>query len=454
MLARHTCLAVALLTQAEARAPEPLGVLALAVPPGPGPKLIDVASELRRAIAERRADVVDRPVLRLRMTGPTSAAPEEIDRAFEGARAASLAGDHQAAMKTLQSILEEVEKLPDSQQTFGQWVRAVTHLARLELDLGRREAARALLDRLVQAAPDVELDRDLHPGRFLQLLESARAAVRAGPSHRLEIGASMPGARIYVNRREVGRAPLSLHLARGQYRISAALPESRVLPFTVDLREADQRVAIDFAVPESLRPDLGPGLALPERDRSSRVIAAGGYLGLAELVAVQLLTEGGAEHAQGSLYDVRRGMLVREGRLRLQGGALPPGGAPALADYLLSGSNERGLVEVPGSDLRSPPRALGWTALATGIGSVGLAALAAVEMSSASRSYGRARSLRSGGLATYEAVVQYNRAVSQGDAARRAGTAAWVGAGVAAAATGALGYLNYRRTGEWGPFRF
>jgi len=85
---------------------------------------------------------------------------------------------------------------------------------------------------------------------------------------------------------------------------------------------------------------------------------------------------------------------------------------------------------------------------------VGIAAFAALETRSASASYREARSLRSGGLGTYEAVVQYNRAVDRGDAARRDATAAWVVAGVGAVATGVIGYLNYRRTGEFGPFRF
>lgn len=458
MVTFHSYLAAVLLAQVEAPRVDSVGVLSLALPPGPGAALAEIATELREAIAGRRAGVVEPRQLRLRMSGPTGPTLEELDRAFEGARAASLAGDHQGSVRALRSVVEEMEKLPDGAETFSQCVRAVTRLARSELDLGHTDTARSLLERLVRAAPDLELDRDLHPGRFLQLLENARSVLRSEPTHRLAVTASGPGARVYLNRRDVGSAPLELVLARGQYRLSGLLGSARVLPVTADIREADGSVLLDFTVPESFCPDLGPGLALPEEDRSRRVVAAGGYLGLAEIVTARLLVEGSVSYLVGTLYDVRRGMLVREGRVRLEAGALPGGGAAALAEFLVSGSTASGLVEIPGrreaEPPPSPPRALGWTALATGIGTVGIAAFAALETRSASANYREARNLRSGGLGTYEAVVQYNRAVDRGDAARRDATAAWVVAGVGAVATGVIGYLNYRRTGEFGPFRF
>jgi hypothetical protein len=455
----QACIAAALIAQIDGQRSDSVGVLALGLPPGPGAEIVEIASRLRDAIAERRAGVLGEEQLRSRMSGPPAASLEELDAAFEGARAAYLAGDHEGSVRTLRSVVEELERLPDEARVFEQWKRAVARLARSELDLGRPEASRALLQRLVRAAPDFEADRGLFPGKLIQQLESVRSALRAEPTHHLAVAASSAGAHLYLNGREVGTAPADLTLPRGPYRLSGSLGSSRVLPIAVDLRGGDQSVFLDFTIPEAFRPDLGPGLALAEDDRSHRVVAAGGYLGFAEIVTVHLLQDAGASFAVGTVHDVRRGMLVRQGRVRLAGGALPPGGLRELAEFLVNG-NASGHVEVPGQrravDLGPAPplRALGWTALATGVAALGLTAFASAETRSASGSYAEARKVRAGGFSTYQAVVQYNRAVDRGDSARRAAAACWTGAGVAAVAAGVLGYVNYRRTGEIGPFRF
>jgi hypothetical protein len=100
-------------------------------------------------------------------------------------------------------------------------------------------------------------------------------------------------------------------------------------------------------------------------------------------------------------------------------------------------------------------RTLGWVALGTGAAAVGLAVVGAVELRSAEASYDEARKLRAqGALATTEGVARFNAHVVDGDAAKRNGAIAFAGAGVTALTTGILGYVNYRRTGDFGPFRF
>ena len=177
-----------------------------------------------------------------------------------------------------------------------------------------------------------------------------------------------------------------------------------------------------------------------------------------------------------SLHDVSRGKLTREGRVRLAGGRLPEGGAGALAELLLTGAPSP-LVELsahrPAVSLSPPPpdaalaggprdggpprraRTLGWITAGTGIATVGLGVVGVLQTRSASESYERARRLRDvGALTTNTAILEYNGHVADGDAAKRASTLSWTGAAAAAVATGVLGYLNYRRTGEVGPFRF
>lgn len=454
----------------DGRAGDALGVLAVASPPGPGVELVEVTLELRQGAAGQRSGVLDTQQLRNRMSGPSTASLEELDRAYEGARAAHLSGDHEAAVRALRSIVEELERSPESDAAFGQWERAVLRLAKSEVDLGRPEAARGLLDRLVRADADVVVDRDLYPARFAQQVEQARAALRAEPLRELRIEASSDAARVFVNGRAVGEAPLTLRLPRGIYRVSGVLVASRLLPQVADLREAGQAVFLDFAIPEALRPALGPGLALEEGDRSGRIISVGGYMGLSEVITVTLAEESGTRFVVGALHDVRRGMLIRDARVRIgQAGAVG-----SLARFLVSGVVGAGVEPlhpflspappeappgaapaVPGAaPPGEPSRALGWGALGTAIGAVGLSAYAIYQGQEASRHYAEADAIRSGGFTSYQAIVQYNQAISRGDAARHGATLGWAGAGACAVATGLLGYWSYRRTGEFGPFRF
>lgn len=99
-------------------------------------------------------------------------------------------------------------------------------------------------------------------------------------------------------------------------------------------------------------------------------------------------------------------------------------------------------------------RAAGWVALGSGVAALGFAALAVVEAQTAGDRYDEARALRARGNLSVADVGLYNGYVLAGDAAARRATASWAGTGVSALAAGILGYIQHRRTGEIGPFRF
>jgi len=384
--------------------------------------------------------------------------------AYEASRSAYLTGDHESAVRTLRAIVDDLERAPEGPETFRQWTRAVLRLAKDESDLGRPDAARALLDRYLRATPEGQADPDLYPARFIQQLEQARSSLRAEPTRTLRVSARDDGAAVFLNGRGVGVAPLELVVPRGRYRLAGVRDGVRVHPRLVDLQDADAELTLDFTIPMALRPALGPGLALPEDDLPGQVLAVGGYLDLSEVVLVRLRNDAGASFVVGALYDARRGMLVREGRVR----ASSASGLPALAEFLVTGTTPAGVELLDGKDRpvshptagivprEAPPSShtLGWVTLGTGLAAVGLATFAAVETHSAATNYQDARDIQAAGLTTMESISAYNSAVAAGDAATRRATAGWVGAGACAVVTGVIGYLNYRRTGEFGPFRF
>jgi hypothetical protein len=459
-----------------------LGVLAVAPPPGPGVELVEIALQLRNRIAGHHPQVLVATELRERMIGlaPGVSLPE-LERAHDRARAAYIKGDYEGSARAFRVVVEKLETLPDGEEAFAHWTRAMLRLARIELNLGHHDAAWEVLERLVRAAPTVEVDRALYPASFAKAVDRARAASRAVPTRTLAVATSLESARVYLNGRDVGAAPLKLTVRRGRHRLSAARGALRAGPVFVEVDE-DEQVLLDFTMAESLRPDAGPGLSVLPEDELRRIPAAGAHMRIHQVIAVTLLEGSGVTFAVGSLYDVTSGSRTREGRVRLHDGKLPAAGANALAEFLVTGQARSALVEVPGerpaqwvisvpatvadaplSDAARaevpPPRArsgaLGWTTLATGIASVGLAIVGVVESRAASERYDEARRFRaSDPLVTLDAVRTYNRYIAEGDAAKRHATTSWVAAVAGAATTGVLGYVNYRRTGEFGPFRF
>lgn len=478
-------LAAALAAQAQARDDPSIGVLAVAPPPGPGPELVEVTVQVRERLAEYHVGMLDARQLRERMTGPQPGASlAELDLAFERARVAYLEGDYEGSVRSLRAVVDGLEELPDGPDAFARWTRAMLRLARSELNLGHEQEAAAAIERLVRAAPDVVVDRALYPASFANEVEKARHALKAAPTHSLVVRSSPPGATVYMDGRQVGSAPLALALPSGSYELSGSQGTLRAGPLFVQLGDEPQEVLLDFTIPAAVRPRAGPGLALPDADRTRWIVAAGAHMRLDEVLAVTLVEEGGAKHVVGSLFDVRRGMLVREGRVRLSNGSVPVGGSRALAEFLITGKVRSGLVEIPGEprpatslaveapalgiseapadlarlDTSGPPtraRTAGWVTLGTGVAAVALGIKGIIDVRQADKKYDEARNLRaSDSLTNNLAISTYNRYVAEGDAEKRNATIAWMGAGVSAVATGVLGYINYRKTGEVGPFRF
>jgi hypothetical protein len=484
MHARSAGLVLALLAAAAANAAaaERVGVLAVAPPPGPGPELVEVTADLRQRVAELDAGVLEGRALRERMVGPAEGASlAELERAIDGARAAYVSGDHGEAIRTLRAVVADLEKLPEGEEAFRRWTGAMLRLARYELNLGSEEAARSAIEQVVRAAPDLELDRAEHPARLAAEVERARAALAAGPRGRVRITASTQGARVFVNGRDVGAAPVTLTLPHGRCRIAGSSGALHVGPLALEIGEDEQEVLLDFAAVEALRPFGGPGLALAEADRARRLVVAGAHLGLDRLLAVSFADEAGARHVVGSLYDVRRGMLLREGRVRLAGGSVPVRGSSSLAEFLITGRVTTALVEigaapaavslrvvpppaapgalVPTSPAAPPPargRTLGWASAGAAAAASGLGIFGLYELRASGDSYDQARGMVGywGPPLSDAEIAEYNAHVTDGDAARRRATISFAAAGVSAAACGILGYVSYRRTGELGPFRF
>jgi hypothetical protein len=502
-------LAAAFLAPFAAGATEAVGVLAVSEPPGPPPALVEATVQFRAVLAQHAPGVLDAAELRQRMVGQApSTSLSELDRAHAGALATYQAGDYDGAIRTLRSVIDELEKLPDGEEAFAQWTRAMLRLARAEQTVGRRAESKAALLRLVRANPQVKVDLTQYPPSFAQQVEAAKAELAVLPKRKLSVTSSQKGVTVYVDGRQLGTAPVTVSLVPGRYRVSGATRELRIPGIQTDLSEADQVVSLDLALAGALRPDAGPGLALPREDRALKIVAAAASLGLDRVIATTTVVDADVSYLQGTLYEVRRGVMSREARVRLAGGLPPPGGLSALASFLMTGRtsalvSESAPAALPplaiappaaapetapatpavaapaapaaaaaAPDLSAPPpkdpfallgagerprrsAVLQWSpVVGTGL-AVGLGAFATWSALKANDSYSKANALvQNGALRLDSSPAEYNGHINDGNSARQLAAGTGIAAGVTLAASATLAYLNYRATGQFGPFGF
>lgn len=456
------------------RAGAAMGVIAVAEPPtGPSEELTALSDALRAAVAQQTAGVLSQQDVRQRMlTRSPAASLSELDRAYAGAVAAHQGGDYEGAVRSLTAVITDLEKMPDGADAFGQWKRAVMRLARAQQSLGRKGDAEETMRRLLRAEASIKADPELYPPSFQRQLDEIRKELAAQPKHKLTVKGPK-GTRVYIEGREVGDAPVTVSLPPGKYRVSGAQRDLRVTAGSYDLSNEDQVAVLDFTLVEMFRPDAGPGLAAPLANRAKAIVTAGAALQLDQVLATTIAIDGDVRFLVGTIYDVRRGMIVREGRLRLQGQTVPEGGLRALAGFLISGQSSNLVISgAEAKSINAPPAAvkvsarpagkgggevLGWSAIGTGAVTLGLAGVATWQGLSAQGRYGEAFELRdpaTGGLRTGVTAEQYDGLVTRGNDARNLALITGGGAVAALAATSVLSYLAYQQSGAIGPFRF
>jgi hypothetical protein len=466
----------------QAPPPQSTAVVAVADAPGPGPDLAMLSRAIHDALAERKRPAISPDEIRRRMRGQTtSASLVELDRAYLGAVAAQRAGDMEGAARTLRAVIEDLEKLPDGDESNAQRSRALLRLAYVENALAHKAQAKELIDQLLRADPSARPDPELYPPGFARQVDAARSELNAAPKRALTVTTGGRPARIFVEGRDRGPSPVTLSLPRGAYRVSAIAGSAAVRAGVVDLGDADRTIHLDVTLAEAFRPDGGPGLALSGGDRAAPILSAGATLGVGAVVAVSAVTDEDVRQLSVSVYDVSRGRVLREGRIRLDGWTAPPGSIAALASFLVSGAPSDLVIvkanATPKPDLKASPavlqdpgdpriagtttarpggsRTMGWVAFSTGVLAVGTGALALYESSKSANKYSEASSMISNGsLAPGQDPGHYNSLISEGDSAANAARVSAAAAVAFAGTSVVLGYLSYRQTGEIGPFRF
>jgi hypothetical protein len=345
---RVAFIASLLVVGAPARAAETLAVLAVAeAPAGPETELAEMTHQLRAACRDRTGGVLDVPEMRARLLGQASNATlPELERAYAGALATYQNGEYEGSIRTLYAVVEDLEKLPESAEAYQQWVRALLRLAHAEATIGHVGEARAAMEKVLAVEPRHQPDPEQYSPTYRREFDAARARVAARPRRSLSVGAIGRNGTAYVNGRASGQTPATVPLPPGRYRVGGAAGALRVPSFWVDLANEDRGVVLDFSLAEALRVNAGPGLALARVGRHAGVVRAGAWLGVDRVLATSIAVEGEVQYLAGSIYDVRRGAMMREGLVRMVAGSVPSANLGALAAFLLTGQPQRAVVPV------------------------------------------------------------------------------------------------------------
>ena len=474
-------LAVALavgLAAAPALGADSFGVLAVADPPaGPGADLAEMTHQLRAACRDRVGGVLEASQMRARLFGQVSNATlPELERAYAGAQAAFQNEEVDVAAGTLRAILGDLEKLPESGEAYAQWTRAMIRLAYVERIRKRSAAAAEAIELLAATEPRFVVDEVQYPPSLRKDFEEARRRVVARPKAKLTITSPARPVTAFVNGRNIGKTPVVVALPPGRYRVGGASEGLRVPSVSIRLEREDRTVELDFSVAEALRINAGPGLALKNEERATRIVRAGGWLGATRVISASIVVESGAQFLAGALYDVQRGALLREGRVRMVSGSVPPAHLGALASFLLTGQPSQDVTAVSTVPIAVIAPALGSAALAgheapllagpviepakvrwmrpaayaAGAVAIGLAGIATWQGISARNGYRDANAmLRSdGALVPGADRASYDRTVDAANTAKRNAYIGVAGAAAFAVAAGVLGYLSWDEQGR------
>ncbi|BDG09878.1 PEGA domain-containing protein [Anaeromyxobacter paludicola] len=330
----------------EARAEEVVtAVLAVGdAPAGPDRELARLAGALREECRARSSAVLEASALRSRLAGePPAARLAELDRAAGAAVQAYLSGDYARSARAWRALVSDLESLPEGPEAYEQWTRAVLRLAHAEGTLGRWADARAAMERLLAVEPRFAPDPDDYAPSYRRVFDDARQKLRSRPSRRLAVTSSgRPGA-VFVNGKSIGVTPVTVTLPAGRYRVGGTSGGLRAPTAAVDLRTADGRVELDFALSDAVRLDAGPGLALAPSGRPEALRELGARLGVDRVVALAAAAGDGPPALAASLHEVRSGAVLREARVRRPPGADAAPALRALARFLLTGERVEGL---------------------------------------------------------------------------------------------------------------
>jgi hypothetical protein len=238
----------------------------------------------------------------------------ELKQALADGRDDFLNGLVTRALQALQSVTDDVARLPPSAERWDLERSALTSLAQVQ---GRtdRPAARATLRRVLAVDPDYIPDPSIFPPSFLAEVTETRIALKQAPTFELQVVTVPVETGVVVGGRPMGPAPLTLHLPPGTYGLEG-MWGYRGMPETVQLGGPPQgavTVELSKAIEGSIVPDAGP-CVFPVPNRLAALERFAALVKVKRVYAVRLEASGTEQTVVAEEFDVASGVDLREKR--------------------------------------------------------------------------------------------------------------------------------------------
>jgi hypothetical protein len=260
----------------------------------------------------------------------------DVQHAVAEARAGFYRDHVSDAASALEGLSVDVTRLPPGDARWSVEREIWTLLAQVRSKTSR-DSAEAALRHVFRVEPDYRPDTSLYPPSFRTLADQVRKQQARAPTSRLDVAVSPAETDVYVDGRKLGKAPVSLRLPPGTYRVEADFGR-RSLVRTVQVPVPPQLaspVELGAEVEGALHPDGGPCVD-PGKEPGAALARATTLLGVDRLLGIH--GEGPPERRVLVLAEVSRGGTeVREVRSTVPPGDPETEGLAALADMAVSG---------------------------------------------------------------------------------------------------------------------
>lgn len=248
-----------------------------------------VATAMTSAMAGRAGRILDDAVAEARAAVAAGAVPIERLEAFSRVRGQVEAGwrNYQRvavepardALVAARTAAEPLVALPGGAELYAD---AALRLGMVLSQLGRRDEAQAVIALALALDPERPVTTAEFSPDLVAFVDGARALPVA--LHAVRIVTTPPGARIRIDGRDVGVAPLDVQVTRTQHLIVARAPEHR--PTVQGITPDAERVEVQLEPDEDAARLAGPLRALPDAAAQQVVDATLRYADLDEVVLV------------------------------------------------------------------------------------------------------------------------------------------------------------------------
>jgi hypothetical protein len=252
---------------------------------------------------------------------------DDLEQSLANARDQFLNGQPDPAWKGLEQVERELRRLEPSDRRWALERNVIASMAQIRARTDK-DGARAVLARIAAVDPGFELDRTIYPPSFRTEYDAVRNAVKQGGLSRLDVASDPAGVPVAVGGRPLGKAPVSISLPPGKYRVEGAWGY-RGLASEVEVGLSPRRVSVSRAVEGSVLPDAGP-CVLAEPDRTAALDRVAKLVKAPTVYGVRVEGAGANERVVVTEYDAVGTRQVRE----LVEPAVPPSPASEAAGRL------------------------------------------------------------------------------------------------------------------------